>query len=183
MGIAGGDKSRTEQYRHWLEDRFHSIRVTEFTQAAIERLDTTSDVLILDCVSTNGSGSEPLTRIDIYCLRSPTVLVTSQTPPATPTTDQNIAIWLSAPIDATTLTRAVEQLYVTESYGEVLDWYLSLAKQRAEIDTTQSTDTVPETPTYQLLMSKLDQIRDIAEAHRDQVTDQFGHRVFEYIDS
>lgn len=183
VGIARGDHSQSDQYHQWFEGLFQIISVTKLNQAAIEQLDTEVDVIIIDCRSGDSEWSEHRNEIDVSCLQSPTILITNHPPTPTAETETKIDSWLQAPVDASTLIETVEQLYIDELYFDVLDTYIKLAKRRAELVDNQSRDALRTTPEYEILMKKLEQADTVAKAQRDQLPDQFEHRVFNHIDN
>lgn len=140
-------------YADWLEDDYE-VRVATDGEEALDRVDATVDVVLLDRRLPGQSGDEVLGRIrerELDCQ----VAMVSAVDPDFDLLRLDIDDYLTKPVEQDQLQELVERLHERAELDTLLDRYLSLAAKKRALMAEKSESELTDTPEYDRLESEL----------------------------
>jgi len=156
-------------YRLHLRDEYE-VRVTETGEAALERLDESVDVLLVDRRMPGLSGDEFVETVRERGYDCAIALV-SAVDPDIDVVDTAYDAYLVKPLDSETLHRIVEELVTVQQYdGSVRDQY-ALLQQLTTLEQAGSERNLHERDTYSARIEKLQHTREKATTSVERLVD------------
>lgn len=169
--IVEDEEALAETFRLWIDERYETHTAHD-GETAIELLDETVDVVLLDRRMPGLSGGEVLEYIRGEELDCRVAMVTAVDP------DFDILsmpfdTYLSKPVARDALLRTVEELLERSTYDSLRREYYALIEKRATIEASKDWATLEETQQYQELTDRIDRLREelaetIGEADDDE---------------
>jgi|APHM01.1.fsa_nt_gi Response regulator containing CheY-like receiver, AAA-type ATPase, and DNA-binding domains len=165
--IVDDEEPIADLYEHHLNDSY-DVRKGYGGEEAIEKVDETVDVVLLDRRMPDLSGDEVLTRIRAKDFDCRVVMVTAVNPEAD-IVEMPFDDYLNKPVDKDTLLDAVAHQLTVRKYGET---YQELNQACAKIDALEAekaTNELEEIPEYRKLKEKVDRLRTEQEELLEEI--------------
>ncbi len=159
--VVDDEEPIADLYQHHLGDTY-DVRKAYGGKEAIEKVDGTVDVVLLDRRMPDLSGDEVLTHIRANNFNCRVVMVTAVDPEAD-IVEMSFDDYLDKPVRKDTLIEAVEHQLTVREYGET---YQELNQAVAKINALKeekSTSELEEMQPYQDLKEKVDNLRNQQE--------------------
>lgn len=158
-------------YELWLDDDWR-VETAASGSEALEKLDETVDVVVLDRMMPGLSGDEVLERIrdrDIDCR---VVMVTAVNPDFD-IVEMPFDAYFAKPIERKELNDTVETLLERTRHDEKLQEYYSLVEKRATLECEKSRQALQNDPRYETLTNRIQELEtdlqdDIVELDQDE---------------
>lgn len=150
------DEAVLETYRLWLQDEY-DVRGAEHGEAALDRLDDSVDVVVLDRMLPNLSGHEVLDRIRER-EADPAVVMLTAMDPDYDVVDVPFDAYLTKPTSKEELLETVDLLHRREEYTEDLREYYSLAERAATLEATKPKRELDDHEGYQELRRRIEEL-------------------------
>lgn len=150
-----------ELYTLLLAD--HEVRTAPDGPTALERLDSQTDLVLLDRDMPGPSGLEVAEEIasqDIDCH----VAMVSSMAPEFDIVSMPIDQYARKPVDTEMLTSIVDQCITQREYRDVLQEFFSLSSQLAAIEANHSASDLADSPEYEQLQTKVERKRAEVDA-------------------
>jgi DNA-binding response OmpR family regulator len=163
--IAEDEASVAEGYDLWLRDRYET-RLAADGQEALEMVDDTVDVVMLDRMMPKRSGEQVLREIRDRGLDCQVVMVTAVEPDFD-VVEMGFDAYITKPPEREELIDTIEQLISRSTADEEFREYHSLMARKGAIEAEKTEEELAESEQYQAL---LDQIDD----QREEVDDDLG---------
>lgn len=151
--IVEDELSLSDLYAQWFADEY-DVRTASTGEEALDRLDESVDIVLLDRRIPGLSGDEVLTRVRDRKLDCRVAMVTAVEP------DFDIIglgfdDYLTKPVTKTDLRSVVEGLLRREKYDQTLQNYYALVTKRAALKTTKTASTLSADDRYQRLSARI----------------------------
>ncbi|MFB6211870.1 MAG: response regulator [Halobacteriales archaeon] len=154
--IVEDDKDVVETYRLWLENRY-DVRIATEGSAALDAVDETVDVVLLDRLMPGLSGGEVLERIRDRNLGCRVAMVTAVEPDFD-VIEMGFDAYLTKPVNQETLTDTIEKLMARSDYTEQLNRYTSLLARREALQAEKNERELADSEEYAALESELEEL-------------------------
>jgi DNA-binding response OmpR family regulator len=160
--VVEDEEGLAELYQEWLSDDYH-VSVAYTASDALDLVDETVDVVLLDRRLPDGSGSGVLEEIRSSGLDCRVAMVTAVDP------DFDIIrmgfdAYLTKPVSQDDLHEVVTTLESRRNYDDQLDTYLSLVEKRTALEQSKPEAELETNPEYQELTAEI-------EAHSEDIDD------------
>jgi len=150
-----------DTYTIWLEETYR-VRTAYDGREALDLLDETVDVALLDRRMPGLSGDEVLETIRERGLDCRVAMVTAVEPDFD-IVDMGFDDYLVKPVTGEQLHRTIERLLSRSSYDDRMREFYSLAAKRTVLEAEKSSSELEESEEYRELMAKLDAVRSEAD--------------------
>jgi DNA-binding response OmpR family regulator len=147
-----------ETYEIWL-DREYEVRLAGDGDEALEHLDESVDVVLLDRRMPGLSGDAVLERIREQGLGCRVAMVTAVEPDFD-ILEMGFDAYLSKPVGADQLMATVEKLLQRSAYDGLLQEYYALVEKRATLEATKTRATLANSEEYDRLTTEVESLRD-----------------------
>ena len=147
-----------ETYNLWLQDEYE-VRMAESGSEALEMLDESVDVVLLDRMMPGLSGDEVLERIRGGESNCRVAMVTAVEPDFD-ILEMGFDSYLTKPIRSDELHETVSNLLERSTYDGLLQEYYSLVEKQATLEATKSHAELAESDEYQQLSARVDDLND-----------------------
>lgn len=156
-------------YEQWLEDRY-DVRVAHDGESALEELDATVEVVVLDRVMPGLSGEDVLDRIRErrYGCR---VAIVSAVEPDFDVIEMGFDHYVTKPVDRGELVDVVEKLRGRNEYTDRLQEYFSLVSTKALLDATKSEGERADSDRYVDLVARIAELEEEVERIQSELMD------------
>ena len=151
-----------ETYERWLQSQY-DVRVAESGQAALERLDGTIDVVLLDRMMPGMSGAEVLDEIRDQGIDCRIAMVTAVDPDFD-IIEMGFDEYVTKPPDRDQLHTTIERLVDRATLGEDLQEYYSLVARRSALQAEKSIDELEASDEYADLVGRIEAKREEVDA-------------------
>lgn len=153
----------TALFEAWLEDRYE-VRTANSGAEALEQVDETVDVALLDRRMPTVSGDELLTEIRErgYGVR---VAMVTAIDPDFDVLEMGFDDYLTKPVSREDLEAVVEDLLERKHYDQDVQEYYSLAAKRAALETSKPVSELAESEEYAALLEELDAVEEHIDDH------------------
>jgi DNA-binding response OmpR family regulator len=156
--IVEDEPDLADLYATWLKDEYR-VRVAYGGREALEALDETVDVVLLDRRMPDLSGDEALSEIRTRGYDCRVAMVTAVEP------DFDIVAmgfddYLVKPVSKDALEATVSNLLLRNSYDEGVKDLFSLASKKALLEAEKDTSSLEESEEYRELTTRLADLRD-----------------------
>lgn len=171
-------------YADWLADKFE-VRTAYNGDDAIEHLDETIDVVLLDRRMPGKSGDAVLDVIAKRDLDCRIAMVTAVEPDFD-IIDMGFDDYLVKPVNADDLITLVERFIRRSQYDADAREFFSLASKKAVLETEKTEEELRESEEYEELTGKLESVRDRMDELLGGLTDddfEAAFREFDFGDS
>jgi DNA-binding response OmpR family regulator len=156
--IVDDEKPITDAYAQWLEDDY-TVRTAYSGSEALEKLDESVDVVLLDRRMPDLSGEEVLDQIHEQGLRCRVALV-SAVEPDFDILELGFDAYLEKPVsEANELHATVETLLRRSTYDAQIQRFLSLANKKAALETKKNPEELEANEEYAELEAELASLR------------------------
>jgi DNA-binding response OmpR family regulator len=170
--VVDDDDALTDVYAAWLADDY-DVETATTGSIALETLDDTVDVVLLDRRMPGLSGEDVLDQIrqDGYDCR---VAMVTGVRPETDVVELGFDEYLLKPVDREDLRATVETLLDRSEYDDKLQELYALMSKRALLESEAENGGVQLDDSYEQLVARIEELRTQIN---DTVTD-FGHEDF-----
>lgn len=160
--VVEDEEGLAELYREWLSDEY-CVSVAHTAGEALDLVDGSSDVVLLDRRLPDGSGSGVLEEIRSAGLDCRVAMVTAVDP------DFDIIrmgfdAYLTKPVSQEDLHEVVTTLESRRNYDDQLGEYLSLVEKRSALEQSKPEAELETNEEYRTLTAEI-------EAHSDEIDD------------
>jgi len=156
--IVDDEKPITDAYAQWLKDDF-SVRTAYSGSEALEKLDETVDVVLLDRRMPDLSGEDVLGEIHEQGLNCRVALV-SAVEPDFDILELGFDAYLEKPVsEADELLDTVRTLLRRTTYDVQIQRFLSLANKKAALETKKTPEALDASEEYERLTAELADLR------------------------
>lgn len=153
-----------ELYRQLLSDEYE-VRTAENGEQALERIDETIDIVLLDRRMPGMQGQEVLEAIRDQGYRCMVAMLTV-IEPTFDVIEMGFDEYLIKPVPADELNATIDSLLARATYQEGIQRFLSLTAKQAMIESQHDPEVLADNQEYQALVEEVERI------HR-QVNEQF----------
>ncbi|UTF55910.1 response regulator [Natronosalvus rutilus] len=151
-----------ETYKRWLRSEY-DVRVAASGSEALDQLDGTVDVVLLDRMMPEMSGSEVLEEIRNQGIDCRVAMVTAVDPDFD-IIEMGFDEYVTKPPDRDELEATVERLLERASLDDALQEYYSLVARRSALQAEKSTGELASNDEYDELINKIDTMRETVDA-------------------
>ena len=163
--VVEDEQDVAEAYATMLRDTY-DVTVVNSGEAAIERLDSSVDVVLLDRRLPDISGDEVLERMDREQLGCRVVMVTAVDPDLD-IVEMGFDDYLVKPVPKETITAAVEQMIERNSYHAELQEMIAVATKLATLETKMDIGQLEQSERYETLKSRYDELSRVVDDDAD----------------
>jgi len=171
--VVDDERDLADLYSAWLSDEYDG-RLAYGGQAAIDAMDDTIDVALVDRLMPEVSGSEVVDYIRTEGFDCGISMVTAVEPDFD-IIEMGFDEYIVKPIRQEDLDDVVETLLARSAYDDQLQEMFSLASKVAALKTQKPASELEENADYQEMTDRLDDLRD----EIDRTTDDLSERDFE----
>jgi len=159
--IVEDETDLADLYAHWLEDAYN-VRTAHSGEEALEVIDETIDVVLLDRRMPTRSGTQVLRELRDRGCDCPVAFVTAVDP------DPELASlrfndYIIKPVDEADLTDVIETLRRRRSYSEQIERYTSLFTMKVSLDRELSERDRDASEAYTTLKTEVERARNAAD--------------------
>lgn len=148
--------SVADLYAEWLRPEY-DVEVASDLPTALERLDETVDVALLDRHLPEGSGDDVLHVIRDIGLDCRVAMVTG-VDPGLDVIEMGFEDYLCKPVERDELLDTVRGLQNRGRYREAIDEFYALVSKRALLETHCSADELAASESYEQLRARIDEL-------------------------
>ncbi|MFW6003974.1 MAG: response regulator [Halanaeroarchaeum sp.] len=165
--IVDDETNITALFEAWLEGSYE-VRTANSGAAALEQMDESVDVALLDRRMPNLSGDELLQemREQGYDIR---VAMVTAIDPDFDVLEMGFDDYLTKPVSREDLVAVVEDLLNRKQFDDDVQHYYSLAAKKAALETSKPASELAESEEYSALLDELDEVEEQMD---DQLTVQ-----------
>jgi len=175
--LAVDDEKRVVQaFQIWLGDGY-DVRIATGGHEALEKIDNTVDVVLLDRHMPDMSGDDVLERIREAEYDCRVAMVTAVAPEFE-IVDMDFDHYISKPVDDSDLTMVVDRLLDIQSYDDALAELYRVTQKIAILEDEMTESRLDHHDQYASLVAERDRLREkthdqIGEMDRDNLDDVF----------
>ncbi|WP_134671557.1 response regulator [Halorussus marinus] len=167
--VVDDEQDVADLYAMWLQDDYH-VQNAYQGQEALDILDESVDVVLLDRRMPGQSGDEVLERIRERELNCRVVMVTAVKPDFD-ILEMGFDDYLVKPVSADELHETVSTMLARVDYDSKLQEYYSLVSKKAVLEAEKDEQALEANDEYVELRENVDQLREEVDASRDELTD------------
>ena len=160
--VVEDDRSLAELYREWLRGSYR-VRTAHDGTEALERLDSTVDVVLLDRMMPGRSGGEVLEAIRASDF-DPQVVMVSAVTPDLDIVQMGFDAYLEKPVDASVLQETLDRMLTRAEYDQKLRELFSLIERQDALEAVKSEEVLRNSEEYQSLTERLEAVQTEVEA-------------------
>jgi two-component system response regulator AdeR len=158
-----------EIYARWLADGY-DVRTAENGREALEQLDSTVDVVLLDRLMPGMSGDEILTTVHRETPECKVAMVTAVEPDFDILT-MGFDDYLTKPVTRDELVSTVDRLVARTSFVALEQEFYALVAKRAALQTTKIREQLAESEEFQDLNDRIKALRAELEVTMPSIQD------------
>jgi len=167
--VVDDEQDVADLYSMWLQDEYR-VRSAYEGEEALDVLDESVDVVLLDRRMPGQSGDDVLEEIRERDLDCRVVMVTAVKPDFD-ILEMGFDDYLVKPVSRDDLLETVEQMLTRVDYGEQLQEYYSLVSKKAVLEAEKDPATLEESEEYAELEAEIAQLETQVDDTRDQLDD------------
>ena len=171
--LVDDERDLADLYAAWLADEYE-IRTAYGGEEAIEEIDETVDVALVDRLMPQTSGSEVVEHIRSEGYDCGISIVTAVEPDFD-IIEMGFDEYIVKPVRRESLHDVVEALLTRSAYDDKLQEMFSLASKRAALQTQKTPHELEKSDSYRKLTERLEELR----GELDRTTDDLSERDFE----
>jgi PAS domain S-box-containing protein len=160
--VVEDDRSLADLYAEWLKGSYDVETAYDGTEA-LERLDETVDVVLLDRKMPGFSGGEVLEAIRDADI-DPRVVMVSAVTPDLDVVQMGFDGYLEKPVDATTLHETLDRMLTRAEYDEKLQELFSLIERQDTLEAVKKSEVLEASEEYRSLTDRLTQVQTDVES-------------------
>ena len=164
-----------DTYAAFLDERY-AVRTAYGGEAALETLDASVDVVLLDRRMPDRSGDEVLAEINSRAL-DPRVVMLTAVDPDFDIVDMPFDAYVVKPVDRTDVTGVVAEMVERAGYDDEFRRFLSLASKKAALEREKSEAELAASDEYDRVERRLADLRESLGVDTEDVEDIFRGRV------
>lgn len=178
--VVDDERDLADLYQAWLTESF-DVRVAYDGESALDALDETVDVVLLDRRMPTLSGDEVLDTIRERSYGCRVAMVTAVEPDVD-IVDMGFDDYLQKPVDREQLVDTVNRLTRRSEYDDRLQKFFTAAKKQSLLDDRLAPGERAESNEYQALESDLESLRSEVDDLVDQLDGQDFETLFKQLD-
>ena len=159
--IVDDEKDLTDLYAAWLEDTYE-VRTAYNAEEALDRIDETVNIVLLDRRMTGGSGDQVLAELRDRGYDCPVAMVTAVGPDLE-LAELGFNDYVEKPVDKADLINVIEILRLRASYSGQIERYTALLTKKVLLDREVSEDKRKTSEAYNKLQIEVKQAREAAD--------------------
>ncbi|USZ69879.1 HalX domain-containing protein (plasmid) [Halorussus salilacus] len=167
--VVDDEEDVADLYAMWLQDDYRVRSVYE-GESALDVLDETVDVVLLDRRMPGQSGDEVLERIRERELNCRVVMVTAVKPDFD-ILEMGFDDYLVKPVSREDLDETVSEMLTRVDYGAKLQEFYSLVSKKAVLEAEKDAAALDDSDEYAELTAEIEDLREEVEKTRDQLSD------------
>ncbi|MFB6256810.1 MAG: HalX domain-containing protein, partial [Haloplanus sp.] len=167
--VVEDDRSTADLYAEWLGGSYDVETAYDGTEA-LERLDETVDVVLLDRMLPGLSGGDVLEAIRDADV-DPRVAMVSAVTPDLDVVQMGFDAYLEKPIEATELHETVERMLTRAEYDEKLQELFSLIERQNTLEAVKRADVLEASEEYRSLTDRLATVQTDVESLLTELPD------------
>ena len=160
--VVEDDRNLADLYAEWLRGSY-SVTTAYDGEEALERLDSTVDVVLLDRMMPGRSGGEVLETIRRSDF-DPQVVMVSAVTPDLDIVQMGFDAYLEKPVDAAVLRETLERMLTRAEYDEKLRELFSLIERQDALEAVQTAEVLSNSEEYRALTERLETVQTEVEA-------------------
>jgi DNA-binding response OmpR family regulator len=155
--VVEDERELADLFSDWLSDSY-DVRTAYSATGALDELDETVDVVLLDRRLPERSGDELLDVVQERDYDCQVAMVTAVDPDFD-MLELGFDAYVVKPVERDELEGLVNRLLVRSLYSEEVQRYFALASKRATLETSKNDDELAEDDRYQALCEELEEMR------------------------
>jgi len=167
--VVDDEEDVTDLYATWLTDEY-DVRSAYEGETALDVLDESVDVVLLDRRMPGLSGDEVLTRIRDEDLSTRVVMVTAVKPDFD-ILGMGFDDYLVKPVSKDEIHETVEGMLTRVDYDEQLQEYFALVSKKAVLEAEKDAGELAASEEYQSLIEDVNELRDEVDDARASLSD------------
>jgi DNA-binding response OmpR family regulator len=167
--VVDDEQDVADLYAMWLQDDYRVQSAYE-GDAALDVLDESVDVVLLDRRMPGQSGDEVLEEIRDRELNCRVVMVTAVKPDFD-ILEMGFDDYLVKPVSKDDLHETVEQMLTRVDYGAKLQEYFSLVSKKSVLEAEKDLQSLHESDDYVELENRVERLRSDVDDTRDELDD------------
>ena len=168
--VVEDDRSLAELYANWLDGTYEVETAHDGTEA-LDRLDETIDVVLLDRLMPGLSGGEVLEAIRESAV-DPQVVVVSAVTPDFDVVQMGFDAYLEKPIDPPALYETIDRALTRGEYDAKLRELFSLIERQDALEAVQPPDVLDASEEYRSLVERLETVQADVESVLTELPDE-----------
>ncbi len=173
--VVDDQRQLADLYTYWLQDSY-SVRTAYSGRDALELLDETTDMVLLDRDMPDLTGDEVLERIRDRGLACPVTMVTGERPDID-VIDMHFDDYLVKPVQSDELRNAVERMVERTAYEQEVQEYFALVSKQATLREHVASETLADSESYDVLERRLTELKE----RLDESVAGFGANDFAHV--
>lgn len=165
--IVEDEEDLAEMYADTLSERYEVITVHS-GEAALEQIDSSVDVLLLDRRMPGISGDDVLEQIDKDELQCRVVMVTAVEPDIG-IVEMDFDEYLVKPVTREELIAVVEQMLARNTHDAKLEEMIEVATKLATLETKLELSQLEQSTEYQKLRNRFGELRETVDVPQDDM--------------
>ena len=166
--VVDDEQDVADLYAMWLQDD-HDVRSVYEGDTALDVLDESVDVVLLDRRMPGQSGDEVLARIRERELNCRVVMVTAVKPDFD-IVEMGFDDYLVKPVSKDDLHDIVTQMLTRVDYGAKLQDFYSLASKKAVLESEKDEEALETSDEYAELRGEIENLRSDVDATREELS-------------
>ena len=171
--VVDDERDLADLYAAWLADEYE-VRTAYGGKEAVEEMDETIDVALVDRLMPQTSGGEVVEHIREEGYDCSISMVTAVEPDFD-IIEMRFDEYIVKPVHRESLHDVVETLLTRSAYDDKLQEMFSLASKRGALKTQKTPDELEESDPYRELTDRLEELRE----ELDRTADDLSERDFE----
>jgi DNA-binding response OmpR family regulator len=165
--IVDDEEALADLYAMWLEDTC-AVRTAYDGEAALDAIDETVDIILLDRRMPGLSGDQVLSELRCRGYDCPVAMVTAVAADLE-LADIGFDDYIQKPVNKDGLTNVIETLRRRALHSDKIERYTSLLSRKALLNRQVSVAKRESNDAYRKLQSDVDQARDVVDGSLDPV--------------
>lgn len=165
--VVDDEESVAEAYALWLSEEY-DVRIATSGEQALDEMDETVDVVLLDRRMPGLSGDEVLQEIRDRGYDCRVAMVTAVDPDFD-IVDMDFDAYLTKPVTKSDIGNIVEQLVALSSYDDIVQREFSLAQKRASLEAQKSQEALESSEEFAELEAELEDLREQVDDHVEEM--------------
>ncbi|PSP65940.1 DNA-binding protein [Halobacteriales archaeon QH_6_68_27] len=173
--VVDDNRAVADTYAAFLDERY-AVRTAYGGEAALETLDASVDVVLLDRRMPDRSGDEVLAEINSRAL-DPRVVMLTAVDPDFDIVDMPFDAYVVKPVERADVTRIVAEMVERAGYDDEFRRFLSLASKKVALEREKSEAELAASDEYDRVERRLADLRESLGVDTEDVEGIFRGRV------
>lgn len=165
--IAEDEEELRALYADWLATTDYEVHAVSDGEAAFEEYSPTIDIVLLDRRMPGMSGDEVLAKLAPEASNTKFAMVTAVEPDVD-ILEMGFHDYLQKPFSKTDLVDLVKGLETLHAYDDSIERYFQLARKKAALEASKSSQYLENSDEYKSLVKELRQVQQEADAQVQQ---------------